>query len=86
MLYASTYLTIEHFSAKSKATSGTLTISLTVSKITTYFEKMAKLAILAILSKFWKMIKFTKYGALTYDNPCDPKFLSISLYLLPFQR
>ena len=52
--------TSEHFSAKSKATSGTLTISLPVSKITTFFEKMAKLAILANLGKFWKNIKIYK--------------------------
>ena len=44
-------------------------LSLTVSEITTFLEKMAKLTNLANLAK-----KKLKYGALTYYNPCDPKF------------
>ena len=29
--------------------------------------------------KFSKIIKFSKYGALTYYDPCDPKFWTVSL-------
>ena len=68
--------TSEHFSAKSKATSGTFTISLNVSEITTFLKKMAK----------FTNLKFLKYGALTNDYPCDPKFASVLLYLSLFLR
>ena len=38
---------------------------------------------LTLYIKFWKIIKFSKYGALTYYKPNDPKFSSVSLYLFP---
>ena len=50
----------EHFSAKSKATSGTLIISLTISEITTFLEKWQNLANLA-KTKFvpiWPILKY----------------------------
>ena len=39
-----------------------------------------------IWAKFWKIINFSKYGALTYFNPCDHKFVSVLLYLLPVPK
>ena len=51
-----------------------------------FFLKNGKIANFANLPKFWKIIKFSKYGALTYYNPCDHQFSSVLLYLLPFPR
>ena len=48
-----------------------------------FFEKTS---IFVNFTKFVRIIKFSKYGALTYYNPCDPKFQSVSLHLLPFPR
>ena len=36
--------------------------------------------------KFGKIIKFSKYGALTYCKLSDPKLSSVSLYLKLFQK
>ena len=51
-----------------------------------FLQKNGKSSILANLAKFWKqIIKFSKYGALKYYNPYDPKS-SVLLYLLLFPR
>ena len=57
-------------------------LSLTVSE-TFFSEKMAKLPFLANF-KNYKIFKV--YGALTFYDPCDPKFSFVLLYLIPFLR
>ena len=38
------------------------------------------------IGKFGHINKFSKYGALTYYNHCDPKILWVSLYFLWLPR
>ena len=70
-------MTNEHFSAKSKATSGTLTISLTVSEITTYFEKMSKLVIFANLANLENLQSVELLHMITLVIPNFSPFRSI---------
>ena len=47
---------------------------------------MAKSAIFANFAIFFKIIKFSKCGALTYYDPCNPKSAHVLLYVLPIPR